>query len=375
MLDNKKEGKGEEAASSGEDFVQADEALLSEQNSSYNPLREEVEVRDYTKSVGANDATPVVERVMEPKFQTPPPPPPKKDGAQFMGQQATQPAGNPQMQDLPQKDKIEAAKMLTETILSAYKSVCALAGKAVTVSDEQIMNWVIEDKIGLELKIPYARASGEVAEITVRDFYLSFNEQATEAFAVSPQFIDDVRPVMIRVFAKHNWGMTDEQYLLQAFGKEVLTKGLAFVQIKRNLNSVNQTLFGIWQELKQSRSEVGGPSYSHKSSPSTVEANPVAEEEPAVTKTNPQQQAASQENKVTRTDAQYIQTYDMPSNDPGPLKTDEEIINNANKGQSNTSKTDTADAASSDVSEVPFVDTTDAGTGNNLDVSDNNDSK
>ena len=40
---------------------------------------------------------------------------------------------------------------------------------------------------------------------------------------------------MVRVFAKRGYGMTDEQYLIFAFGKDILQKGAQLYTFKKSL--------------------------------------------------------------------------------------------------------------------------------------------
>lgn len=354
------------SANGSDEFIQVEDpnVEVASDNGAYNPLKDAVIEREYSKQVGATDPTPTVERVAPPSFQSPPPPP-KNDGkgnASFMGDKNTQQSGNPNMQELPQKDKLQAAELLTSTILGAYKDVCKVAGKALTVSDEEIMDWVMKDKISLNLKIPYIRSSGDTAEITIREFYQSYNGQVLEAFEVSPEFFTDVRPVMIRVFAAKGWGMTDEQYLLQAFGKEIFGKGLAFIQLRRNLSAINQSLFGIWAEIKNKRDEVA-PNYSNQGPDTTSQSNSSASQsevsgskvadKPGAEETGDEpEQVNSQQPDITtnvRKDS-YVTSYEIPKSDASqmePTPTIEELNNNVDAASKNS--------GNGDISEVEFI--------------------
>jgi hypothetical protein len=51
-----------------------------------------------------------------------------------------------------------------------------------------------------------------------------------------------VRPAMIRVFMKRGWGMTDEQFLLYMFGKDIAIKLGIMYSLKKTINSTLETL-------------------------------------------------------------------------------------------------------------------------------------
>jgi hypothetical protein len=73
------------------------------------------------------------------------------------------------------------------------------------------------------------------------EFFQNFNEQAEEAISYDPEFGEKVRPAMERVFAKKGWGMTDEQFLLVAFGKDAAWKGVQIMTLKKTANGIMNT--------------------------------------------------------------------------------------------------------------------------------------
>ena len=81
------------------------------------------------------------------------------------------------------------------------------------------------------MRIPVSPTS----TISVREFIDEYNNQVTEVLVVDEEFVEKVRPVMIRVFAKRGYGMTDEQYLIFAFGKDILQKGAQLYTFKKSL--------------------------------------------------------------------------------------------------------------------------------------------
>jgi hypothetical protein len=80
------------------------------------------------------------------------------------------------------------------------------------------------------------------------EFFQSFNEQAEEAISFDPDFADKVRPAMERVFAKKGWGMTDEQFLMVAFGKDIAWKGVQIMSLKKTANGIMETFVKLQKD-------------------------------------------------------------------------------------------------------------------------------
>ena len=78
-------------------------------------------------------------------------------------------------------------------------------------------------------------ADGSV--INVGTFFNNNNEQVIEALEFDPKFKEDVRPYMIRVFAKKGWGFSDEQYLMYMFGQDILLKSTMIFQLKSTMTA------------------------------------------------------------------------------------------------------------------------------------------
>jgi hypothetical protein len=70
------------------------------------------------------------------------------------------------------------------------------------------------------------------------EFVQGYNSQVGTAVENDPAFRKKVRPVMIRVFSKKGWGMTDEQFLLFAFGKDISIKAVTLYGMKKGVNDI-----------------------------------------------------------------------------------------------------------------------------------------
>jgi len=89
-----------------------------------------------------------------------------------------------------------------------------------------------------------------VQALSVFDFVNNYNKQVGEALTVEEDFVEKVRPIMIRVAEKRGLGMTDEQNLMVLFGKDILEKGMQVVSFKKSLSNI---LDLTYQNFKQQR--------------------------------------------------------------------------------------------------------------------------
>jgi hypothetical protein len=122
------------------------------------------------------------------------------------------------MNEMKQKEKEEAAKHVTEVVLSGYEMLHQWANKSIRFSERKMQKLERDGEIDFSVKIPID-ARGNLVE--AREFINEFNDTNAEILKVSESFKEEVRPVMTRVLAKKGVGMTDEQRLLWLFGKDI----------------------------------------------------------------------------------------------------------------------------------------------------------
>ncbi len=203
-------------------------------NGEYNPFAESVIERDYSTPKTASG---IVEEIEEPSFV----PPTYEDIVSEREQQNEEiiqeenPFNNPNpaMNDLSEKDKRIACESLVDTCLDAYEQLHKYAQMVVKVDEEQLMQKQAEGKIDLSMEVPISD-NGET--MSVGEFVGQFNQQSADALKYDKEFGYKVRPAMIRVFLKRGWGMTDEQYLLYMFGKDIAVKVSIMYQLKKTIN-------------------------------------------------------------------------------------------------------------------------------------------
>lgn len=265
-VENKIEEKEEEAAEEA-NFVNEekkkameDATILEEINGEepknqgvpefFNPLSEPVKERSYNK----NPTTSVGE-IEEPDFGDAPTPreelqelEEERAEAQYDEEDeesAFSNVTNEHMNDLDPKDKKLAAKQLVETVLGGYEMLHELGKNFVKYPEDKLQEKAIKGEIDPTMEIPIDEHGNTTNPI---DFFKEFNETAEEAIAYDPEFGEKVRPAMERVFAKRGWGLTDEQFLLVAFGKDIAFKGVQIMNLRKTANGIMDTFVQLQQE-------------------------------------------------------------------------------------------------------------------------------
>lgn len=187
--------------------------------------------------------------IPEPTFgAAPPPPPSNSQEPQFAS--APQPQGSPQpqnqawqtepstdyeplnpaMTEMDDKSKKLDAGHLVDTVLDAYKMAHTFGANYAKMDTMDIMKKVQSGELDPSLQIPV----DEQTIVTPMEFFESQNEQIDEAISYDEEFGKKVRPVMIRVFEKKGWGLSDEQYLMVAFGKDIAMKAALLIGMKKS---------------------------------------------------------------------------------------------------------------------------------------------
>ena len=211
----------------------------------YNPFAESVVERDYATPKPASG---LVDEIEEPSFV----PPSYEEIVQERAEQEAmgQNEGgggfdnpfdnpNPAMNDLDNKDKRIACESLVDTVLDAYEQAHRYAQYVVKVDEETLMQKQAQGKLDLSMQIPVTETGDTMS---VAEFVAQYNEQSANALQYDKEFGYKVRPAMIRVFMKRGWGMTDEQFLLYMFGKDIAVKVGIMYQLKKTINGTLDTL-------------------------------------------------------------------------------------------------------------------------------------
>jgi hypothetical protein len=199
-----------------------------------NPLDEAVNEKKYSQPNISATAEELNRPIEEPRFTPPPIERPKVEREDFKKREPF----NPEMKDIPKKDKEMAAAAMATIVLQGYEWLHDLGNKALTISEKKLAKLQEAGEINLNAMIDYDYGR----QMRAGDFFKEYNAQVGNSLKVSDEFKEEVRPVLERVLAKRGVGMTDEQLLMFMFGKDIAAKGLMFVQQKQQQNYMIQSI-------------------------------------------------------------------------------------------------------------------------------------
>lgn len=224
----------------------------------YNPLADTPIKRDYSSPKIQEG---IVGDIIEPSFHQPsitqsPPPPPSSAGrnSSTASNPQTPPSPisnpNPAVNDLDNADKKMACEQLVDAALDLYETIWMFGGKYAQKSENDIQQLVNDGEIDPNERIPI-----QDTYISIFEFCESYNKQVEEAVKVDKEFKKKVRPPMIRVFTKHGWGLTDEQFLMIAFGKDAIVRGMSVYGMKKSMDGILNAL----KEQYKTKNEINNP--------------------------------------------------------------------------------------------------------------------
>lgn len=207
-----------------------------EVNVDFNPLDEPVNEKRYTSpnvNANPNDLNRPIE---EPRFA--PPPMQKKTIPQFEEKKPKPEPFNPEMKNIPKKETEMAASQMAKLILGGYDWMHKFANKGLQISEKKLIKLQAEGEINLNAMIDYDYGK----KIRAGEFFQDYNEQVKDVLYVSDTFKEEVTPVLERVLAKRGVGMTDENYLMVLFAKDIADKSIIFFQYKSQLNNMIESI-------------------------------------------------------------------------------------------------------------------------------------
>jgi len=260
VFKNENMNEGDEIINEANEGVEATEDLGVP--SSFNPLSEPIMQRSYATSSQTD-----VGEIKEPIFEAQSSPTEQleqiEEEQQYEEQEAVQEAAqeaaqeeeeesefnnvrNPQMEQLNDKDAQLASKQLVQTVLDGYEMLHELGKYFVKYPEDKLQEKIIKKEIDPTMEIPLDENGTTTNPV---EFFQGFNEQAEEAISYDPEFGEKVRPAMERVFSKKGWGMTDEQYLLVAFGKDIAWKSVQIMSLKKTASGIMST----FEELQRNK--------------------------------------------------------------------------------------------------------------------------
>lgn len=191
-----------------------------ELDSEFQAFEQPVNEKPYAKTNGRFNEKDLANPIPEVSFEPPPmmgPPPIVEEKISQPKKEPTAPF-NQEMTDMKEKEKLDAAKHVTEVVLSGYEMLHQFANSKIKFNERKLKKLEMEGEIDFQVRIPIDSHGNTMA---AGEFIQEFNAQNGEILKVSDEFKDEVRPVLTKVLAKRGVGMTDEQRLLWLFGKDI----------------------------------------------------------------------------------------------------------------------------------------------------------
>jgi hypothetical protein len=137
---------------------------------------------------------------------------------------------NPAFNELEDKEKKKASEQMVDAVLDTYDTLKTLSAKLGQMDEKKVRKMIEEGKIDRNRRITIDEYGNNVG---ILEFVANYNSQVAQAVEPDPSFRKSVRPAMTRVFMKKGWGMTDEQYLLFAFGKDLTISAVTLIGMKK----------------------------------------------------------------------------------------------------------------------------------------------
>jgi hypothetical protein len=197
----------------------------------FSPLDAPVKQRSYTQHHVAD--TQVFEDLQEPSFQ----PPSYNDFDEEGAEAEPERPFNQSYSELDGKEKTMGAKMMAEMTLDLYEKGCGFLGKLPEISEGKLDRLIAEGEIDPSIEIPT-----EAGSLGVKEFAREYNDSIKDAFSVSDEFKEKVKPPLERVFKKRGIGMTDEQLLMYYFATDFGAKGVQAFMLRKTANGILDSL-------------------------------------------------------------------------------------------------------------------------------------
>ncbi len=221
----------------------------------FSPFDEPINEKSYTKANVNMSEQERMQDIPEPVFAPPPlnadvksdndtqqkaEPKPKPQTAEPL---------NPEMNTLSNKEKKAAGDHAANMILQGYSWIWNGINKKMLFSEKKMQKLSNDGEVDFNIQIPYDL---EGHTISAAEFIEEYNKQQDGVLSVSQEFIDDVKPVLARVLAKRGIAMTDEQYLIFAFGKDALNKGVMVYSAIQTMNDMIKGMKDMTTAIKES---------------------------------------------------------------------------------------------------------------------------
>lgn len=245
-------------------------------NDEFSPLDAPVKQRAYTQH--KVDDSQIMEELEEPSFQRPS----FSDMDGTAEEEFQEPARpfNPAYSELDGKEKTMGAEMMADMTLDIYDKACFYMGKIPEISESKLDKLIAEGEID-----PSIQLQTEAGSMPIKDFAVEFNDSIKDAFSVSDEFKEKVKPPLLRVFKKRGIGMTDEELLAYYFGTDLIAKGAQAFMLRKTANGILDSLKENTMAIRENQMRTERPSSPAPAPQQSYQERPTQEtyQEPSAT--------------------------------------------------------------------------------------------
>ncbi len=218
----------------------------------FSPFDEAVIEKDYRKASYQVDPSLLSRDIGEPVFTTPNIDIGEDPTQSFESEERTEPKKlNPEYDYLDDAEKKASAEFIVDFALDSYVGLKMYAGSYAEISPKKIEEFK-EQGLNLDIAVPFDNRGNMVA---VRDLVEDFNVQIKETFVTPKTWVDQVRPVAIRVAMKHGVGMTDEQMLGFMVVTDLVKTGFSAQQMRKTITQTLTDISSYCRSLTNKESE------------------------------------------------------------------------------------------------------------------------
>jgi hypothetical protein len=184
-------------------------------------------------------------------------------GASGGGAKSSQPALNPAMNNLSDKDKQMGAEHLAKLIIDAYEGLNTAANEMCKFPARKIRKLQASGEIDLSVEIPYDYGK----TISAGEFIKDFNEQNKDTITVSKEFKKEILPPLTRILEKKGAGISDEQMVGYLIAKDVGVKAVLIGQMRGSMNDMISVIIEYTAALKEGRETPQGQTQQSQPKP------------------------------------------------------------------------------------------------------------
>ena len=193
---------------------------------------------------------------------------------------------NPYTTQMQPKDKKAGAEKLADMILFGYKWLWEQGYTFFSLEEDRVQKKAIKGRMDIDVlsvKLPMS----DTESMRIGDFLDDYNEKLKDLTTVGDEFIEEVKPVLTRIFEKRGIGMTDEQFLIYTIGKDAVPRISGIIGIKIAVNQVLAMGNEMLKELRISNSrQYAAPQPPQQEEqynpPPQVKSRPKKEPEPKI---------------------------------------------------------------------------------------------